>query len=72
MSKTYTINEISQKLHLTPFYVRKCIREKKLKSTLVQLSNKDIFRHEVSEEDLREWIEKRKEYWTKRIQSVQL
>lgn len=48
----YTINEAAEVLGLTPFYVRKCIRENKLPSTLVQVGETKVHRHEISEEDV--------------------
>jgi len=48
----YTINEASSKMNLTPFYVRKCIREGKLDSTLEQIGDTKVHRHRISEAEL--------------------
>ena len=48
----YTINEASSKMNLTPFYVRKCIREGKLDSTLEQIGDTKVYRHKITEEEI--------------------
>lgn len=50
--ETYTINEASSKMNLTPFYVRKCIREGKLDSTLEQIGDTKVHRHIITLEEL--------------------
>ena len=49
---SYTINEAAVKMNLTPFYVRKCIREDKIQSTLEQIGDTKVHRHKISEEEI--------------------
>lgn len=48
----YTINEAASKMNLTPFYVRKCIREGKIQSELEQIGETKVKRHRISEEEI--------------------
>ena len=48
----YTINEASSKMNLTPFYVRKCIREGKIQSELEQVGETKVMRHIISAEEI--------------------
>ena len=47
----YTINTMSAELGLSSFYIRKCIREDKIKTTRVQVDDTKVYRHEISEQD---------------------
>ncbi len=49
---SYTINEAASKMNLTPFYVRKCIRENKIQSELEQIGDTKVHRHKISEEEI--------------------
>lgn len=49
---SYTINEAASKMNLTPFYVRKCIRENKIQSTLEQIGDTKVQRHKITEEEI--------------------
>ena len=63
---SYTINEAAVKLELTPFYVRKCIREDKLSSTLEQIGDTKVQRHIISEEELERFANRPKKQVGKR------
>jgi len=49
---SYTINEAASKMSLTPFYVRKCIREGKIQSELEQIGDTKVQRHKISAEEI--------------------
>jgi len=48
----YTINQASELLELTPFYVRKCVREGKIQTDLRPIEGTKIMRHHISSEEL--------------------
>ena len=62
----YTINEAASKLELTPFYIRKCIREDKLASTLEQVGDTKVMRHRISDEELERFANRPKKQVGKR------
>ena len=49
---TFTIRTAASKLKKSEQYIRKCIREGKLNSSLVQIGASKIKRHQISENDL--------------------
>ena len=47
---SHTINSMSKELGLSSFYIRKCVREDRIETTLVQVGDTKVMRHEISNE----------------------
>ena len=41
---------MSKELGLSPFYIRKCVREGKIETTQVSVNDTKVMRHEISDE----------------------
>ena len=51
-TKVFTIRTAAQALNRSEQYIRKCIREGKLDSTLVQVGSSNVQRHEITATEL--------------------
>jgi len=57
MTEGLTINIVAELTGLGAAYIRKCIREGKLESELVQMEGRETKRHEMTREAVDAWME---------------
>ena len=66
MSNKVNLNTAAKMLELTPFYVRKCIREDKLEATLEQIPGKNVERWMIDESEIERFASREKKSVGKR------
>jgi excisionase family DNA binding protein len=54
-SQTFSIKQAASVLNLSEVYIRRMIQQGKIETTKVQVGDTEVWRHEISEEELTKW-----------------